>query len=164
MSADLSADVNFLADMPVRALLKLEDKRRSAKAALDKVAATVRALGSLFCALDAAEVDVGFDANATGYPIDVRFAGDGDKLGQVWGLLRRAGYVTTNRPEKGDTQFSALWNHPEYAGIYMMFSSTLCRRVQVGVQMVEQPVYEVQCGEWPELPTSDSAPALEALA
>jgi hypothetical protein len=46
----------------------------------------------------------------------------------------------------------------------MSFSSTACRRVQVGVQMVEQPIYEVQCGELPELPTSDNAPALEAFA
>ena len=28
---------------------------------------------------------------------------------------------------------------------------TLCRRVQVGTKMVEQPIYETQCGELPEL-------------
>ena len=46
MSANLSADVNFLADMPVRTLLALEDKRRSAQRVLEKAAYTIREAAS----------------------------------------------------------------------------------------------------------------------
>ena len=94
---NVSVDVDMLADLPVRTLLKLSDKQRSAKAALEKAAATVRALHALFCALDAADVDVGFDANASigGYPIEVRIAGAGDKLGEVWAYCVA---LATSRP------------------------------------------------------------------
>ena len=167
MSANISADVNFLADMPVRTLLALEDKRRSAQRLLEKAALTIREAASLFVALEALDIDVRIDPNNSAC-IDIRFAGDGDRLAEVWGLLRRAGWkLGTNPPKKGDTSFSGIWSHQSdhrLADLWMSFSSTVCRRVQVGVRMVEQPIYEVQCGELPELPTADSAPALEAFA
>ena len=166
MSA-LSADVNFLADMPVRSLLALEDKRRSVQRLLEKAAYTIREAAPLFVALEALEIDIRFDANSSS-SIEIPFTGDGDRLTEVWGLLRRAGWkLVSNPPKKGDTTFSGIWSHQSdnrFADIWMSFSSTACRRVQVGVRMVEQPVYEVQCGELPELPMSDSAPALEAFA
>ena len=167
MSANISADVNFLADMPVRTLLALEDKRRSAQRVLEKAAYTIREAAPLFVALEALEIDIRFDANSS-LSIEIPFTGDGDRLTEVWGLLRRAGWkLISDHPKKGDTSFSGIWTHQSdsrLGDLYMWFSSTACRRVQVGVQMVEQPVYEVQCGELPELPMSDSAPALEAFA
>lgn len=162
MSA-LSADVNFLADMPVRTLLALEDKRLSAERFLHAAAQALRQAAPLFVALEAMDIDVSIAVDSLS--IDVKFAGDGRKLGEVWSLLRHAGWGDpSSRPKKGATAYNAFWNHPKHPQIWLCFSATSCRRVQVGVQMVEQPVYEVQCGEWPELPTSDSAPALEALA
>lgn len=167
MSANLSADVNFLADMPVRTLLALEDKRRSAQRLLEKAALTIREAASLFVALEAMDIDIRIDPNNSAC-IDIRFSGSGDLLAEVWGLLRRAGWkLASSPPQKGATSFSGIWSHARdkrLADLWMNFSSTMCRRVQIGTQMVEQPVYEVQCGELPELPTSDSAPALEAFA
>lgn len=162
MSTNLSADVNFLADMPVRTLLALEDKRRSAERFLHAAAQALRQAAPLFVALEAMDIDVSIAVDSRS--IDVKFAGDGRKLGEVWSLLRRAGWGDpSSRPEKGATAYNAFWHHAELPRIWLCFSATACRRVQVGVQMVEQPVYEVQCGELPELPTSDSAPALEAF-
>lgn len=165
MSA-LSADVNFLADMPVRSLLALEDKRRMTQRMLEKAAMTLREAAPLFCALEAMDIDIGIDPTSSSC-IDIRFTGDGTRLAEVWGLLRRAGWkLASSPPKKGDTTFNGIWTHQSdsrLGNLYMGFSSTACRRVQVGVQMVEQPIYEVQCGELPELPTSDSAPALEAF-
>ncbi len=167
MSANLSADVNFLADMPVRTLLALEDKRRSVQRILEKAALTIREAAPLFIALESLEIDIRLDANSSS-SIEIPFTGDGDRLAEVWGLLRRAGWkLASNPPKKGDTSFSGIWAHQSdkrLADLWVSFTSTACRRVQIGTQMVEQPVYEVQCGELPELPTSDSAPALEAFA
>ena len=64
MSA-LSADVNFLADMPVRTLLALEDKRRSAQRLLEKAALTIREAASLFVALEAMDIDIRIDQALT---------------------------------------------------------------------------------------------------
>lgn len=163
----VSLDVNLLADMPVRTLLALEEKRRSAQRLLEKAALTIREAAPLFVALEALDIDIRIDPNISAC-IDLRFAGSGDQLAEVWKLLRRAGWkLASNPPDKHATSFSGIWTHQSdrrLADLWMSFSSTMCHRVQVGTQMVEQPVYEIRCSELPELSASDSAPALEALA
>lgn len=149
----VSIDVDMLASLPVKTLLRHEEKRRATAKNLAAAFATIQRHSSLFGALEALDIDVTFAPEHESMPIDLRFAGDGDRLGEVWGLLRAAGYAVNKRPEKGDTQFSGYWRKDGEAGIYMYFTSTLCKRVQVGTRLVEQPVYETQCGTLPELPT-----------
>jgi len=166
MNSEVSADVNFLADLPVRSLMALEDKRRSAQRILEKAALTIREAAPLFVALESLEIDIRIDANSTAC-IEIPFTGNGERLAEVWGLLRRAGWkLASNPPKKDDTTFNGIWAHQSdkrFADLWVSFTSTSCRRVQIGTQLVEQPVYEVQCGELPELPTSESASALEAF-
>lgn len=161
----VTADVNFLADLPVRTLLALEDKRRSAQRILENAAVTIREAAQLFVALEALDIDVRIDTNSSA-SIDIRFSGSGGLLAEVWGLMRRAGWkLATSPPEKGATSFNGIWKHQSdrrLCDLWMNFSSTVCRRVQIGTRMVEQPIYETQCGELPELP-HDELPALEAL-
>ena len=44
---------------------------------------------------------------------------------------------------------------------WMQFTSSVCKRVQVGTKTVEQPIYEVQCGALPDL--IEEAPAAANL-
>lgn len=157
----LTPDVNFLAGAPVRALLALENKRREAQAFLAETARALHEAAPFFLALESLDVDVRFSADSRS--IDVCFAGDGAKLGEVWTLMRRAGWGTpSSRPQKGAIEYCAFWHHATLPRIWLSFSSTTCRRVQVGARLVEQPIYETHCSDLPELPSLDDVPALEA--
>lgn len=92
-----------------------------------------------------------------GTDIDLSFAGDAHKLASVVRILRTSGFTTLGeRPKKGDTAWHAYFEHPECATkLWLYFTSSVCKRVKTGTQMVEQDVYEVQCGDisMPEEPT-----------
>jgi hypothetical protein len=81
--------------------------------------------------------------------VDIHFSGDAQKLAAVVRILRTAGFATTaERPKAGDTSWCAYFKHPQCGtDVYMYFTSSVCRRVKVGTKMVEQDIYEVQCGD-----------------
>lgn len=81
--------------------------------------------------------------------IDIYFAGDAHKLAAVVRILRTAGFTTAaERPKRGDTTWAAYYEHPDCATrAYLYFTSAVCKRVKVGTKMVEQDVFEVQCGD-----------------
>lgn len=157
MSA-VSLDVEFLMSQPIKSVMALAERQKRFTQNAAKFRDVLQAKSDLFVALEELDIDIRYDFD--GGSVDVVFCGDGDKLGKVWGLLRRAGYYTESRPKKGETGFNAFWDCPGYAKVWLQFSSTMCRRVQVGTKMVEQPVYEVQCGDLPEIdaPASDLVP------
>ena len=104
--------------------------------------------------------------------IDLSFAGDAHKLAAVVRILRVAGFTTlAERPKKGDTGWHAFWHHPGCpTAVWMNFTSSVCKRVQIGTKMVETPVYETQCGDLsaiedapPSLTLVPSAAELEAI-
>lgn len=139
--------------LPAKTLLRLvEQSQKTAKNA-KAFRLAVGTFPDLFRAFEELDLNVGF--NLDNEHINLSFAGDGEKLKTVWGHMRRAGFNTTTRPAKGDTEFNAFWHQEGFAGIFMMFSSTMCRRVKVGTKMVEQAIYETQCGELPEIETDD---------
>jgi hypothetical protein len=133
--------------LPAKTLLNLVEKHQKAGKRFKEFKHAIGALPDLFRGFEELDIDVGFGLD-NDY-ISLSFAGDGPKLAAVWKLLRRYGYNTGSRPKKGDTTFYAFWEQSGYAQLFMNFSSTMCRRVQVGTKMVEQPVYETQCGEMP---------------
>jgi len=135
--------------LPAATLLRLVEKHQRMAKNLKLFRATVNALPDLFRKLE--EMDITPDFQLDNDWIFLSFAGDGPKLAEVWGLLRRAGYNTRERPKKGDTSFSGFWTHEAHSQIYMNFTSSVCRRVKVGTRMVEQDIYETQCGELPEI-------------
>lgn len=136
--------------LPAKTLLRLVEVHQRAQRNKAAFAAAVKAMPGLFLALETLDIEPRFDLSNSD-SINLNFAGDGRKLGEVWGLLRKAGYKPNAHPKKGDTSFYTFWTHDEHAKIWLNFTSTMCRRVQVGTQMVEQPIYEIQCGELPEL-------------
>lgn len=141
----ISLDVDMLSDIPARSLLALLEKHKEVKKFFKLCERTIKELPGLFALVEDMDISVSYDPS-NGY-IGFSFSGDGPKLGKIWGELRRCGYSCDTRPQKGDTSFGGIFKRNEYASILLYFSSTLCRRVQVGTQTVEQPIYETVCGE-----------------
>lgn len=143
--------------VPAKTLLRVVEASQNAQKWTALFQTTVNAHIAFFRWLEEQDLDVRFSL-ADG-DINLSFAGDGRRLGQVWGELRRNGYAPNAHPKKGESQFYTHWHKEGFSTVWMSFSSTMCRRVQVGTQMVEQPIYEVQCGEMPEmLEETPSAP------
>lgn len=92
--------------------------------------------------------------------ITVCATGDKSKLEQAFRVLRGADFsFTAERPKKGDSQWYAFFTHPDSeTKIFFQFTSSVCKRVKVGTKMVEQDVFETQCGDI----TVDAPEALEA--
>src|SRR6185312_10756363 len=120
----------MLADMPVKALLQLVAKHREAKKFFEQSQQAIKNFPSLFLKVEEMDIDLRFDCDMK--MIGLTFAGDGPRLGAVWGELRRHGFNCSTRPKKGDTQFSGWFEQQGYPPITVYFTSTLCKRVQVG--------------------------------
>lgn len=90
----------------------------------------------------------------------VQATGDKTKLEQSFRILRSAGFnFNAARPKKGDSQWYAFFTHSESeTKIFFQFTSSVCKRVKVGTKMVEQDIYETQCGDI----TTDDPEALPA--
>jgi predicted porin len=61
--------------------------------------------------------------------------------------LRTNGFSSTSKPEKNKAEFEASYRNDNGLHIIFTFTSQVCRRVQIGTKLVEQPVYEIVCGE-----------------
>ena len=94
--------------------------------------------------------------------VDVSFAGDAHKLASVVRILRTSGFDTQSaRPKEGDTTWYARYVHPEVSvNVWLYFTSSVCKRVKVGTKLVEQDVYETQCGDGN---LSEAFPAVEQM-
>ena len=147
--------------LPAKTLLQLVEKSQQANKNFKTCKQTVTQIPGLFRRLEELDVDLQF--NLDNDYIAMLFTGDGKRLGDVWGALRQHGYTTHARPKKGDTTFYSFWELEGQARIFMSFSSSMCRRVQVGTKMVEQPIYETQCGDLPELDAGVSKPNLTVV-
>lgn len=81
--------------------------------------------------------------------IDLSYAGDRHVLSGIFKAFRTMGYEPGSRPTKGDSEHSCYFD--KTAGIfprfYLNFSSTKCRRIKVGTEMVKQTIYETVCDE-----------------
>lgn len=101
---------------------------------------------------------MGCDCRISMSGIDVSRSGNKKDLQAVFRAMRLAGFSPTHRPEANDTYYSAFF-YPLHEGIkpiWLSFSSTVCRRVQVGTELKEVPVYEIQCEESMEI-SNDAA-------
>lgn len=82
--------------------------------------------------------------------LDIRFTGDGELFRRVWKLVRSIGFEPNSRPLAGaQAEFCTFWHHsdPRYSRIWLQFSSSICRAVKVGTKLVEEPIYEISCGD-----------------
>lgn len=158
MNTELILDVDTLEYLPARTILKLVEHSQKVSKALKEFKRTVNEMSPLFRSLEEMDIDLQF--NPDGGYIALCFTGDGERLAAVWKELRRNDYKNDCRPKKGDTTFCAFWYREGYANLFMNFSSSMCKRVQVGTKMVETPIYETQCGELPELEVEPKSSAV----
>jgi hypothetical protein len=81
--------------------------------------------------------------------LDISMAGNKDVLNKVFGILRSAGLKPTQLPKEGTVTYSTFWDSEkdtEHAlRVWLSFSSTQCRMVEVGKETVIRPIYEVVC-------------------
>ena len=84
--------------------------------------------------------------------LDFHFSGDKALLNRIWHIMRSNGWEATREPpEANATSWNGFWEKPgATVKVWISFTSTVCKRVQVGTQMVEQPIYEVRCEETSE--------------
>lgn len=93
--------------------------------------------------------------------LEINFTGDAHKLAAVVRILRVAGFTSNaDKPKPNQTAWHA-WFRKEGVGIeiFLGFSSSVCRRVKVGTEMVKQDIYETVCGE---RVYGDSQPLIDA--
>ena len=93
--------------------------------------------------------DWGGDAVLWNCSIDINMTGGKRELTGLFRTLRRAGFKPNRRPAANDTSFTTFWGHsdPGVKEVWVNFTSSVCKRVRVGTEMKEVPVYEVQCSE-----------------
>jgi hypothetical protein len=81
--------------------------------------------------------------------INVSLSGNTADLTKFFRLMRSNGFVPDFRPKDAQNVFNTWFRHEDGTQFYLSFSSTVCRRVQVGTQMVETPIYETVCSDDP---------------
>jgi hypothetical protein len=86
---------------------------------------------------------------ADAYEVNFGVTGDANDLATFFRIMRTHKFEPDSRPKVGDTTFSTRFRHHDGTVFYLSFTSTVCRRVQVGTRTVEEPVYEIQCGDDP---------------
>jgi len=90
------------------------------------------------------EPHVCFDSYCT----NLTFNGTAEDLNTFFKIMRSEGFTPRERPSEVQTSFSTSWTRGEDEDklrIWTCFYSTVCERVQVGTEMVEQPIYEIRC-------------------
>ena len=88
--------------------------------------------------------DVGVDSSS----YNISITGPRADLDVMFGILRRLGMQPTSRPQEKTQYYSTYWTFEGTTDyIFVMFSSTSCKRVQVGTKMEEVPVYDTVCEE-----------------
>lgn len=79
--------------------------------------------------------------------LTIAISGDKQALQAAWGALRRLGFDRPGDPPKpNEPTWCGFFKNGD-ASIWFQFSSTVCRRVKVGTQTIEQDIYETVCGE-----------------
>jgi hypothetical protein len=105
------------------------------------------AIAELEAALGDALINVEYS-----YSIDISVSGAGHHLTAVFRILKKHGWdLPSARPEANDPTYTAWFYPSDTEGrkviIWLYFSSTVCKRVQVGTEIVteERAIYEVVC-------------------
>jgi len=117
--------------------------RRTAEYMRRRMKLDSKAVGDIVKALAKADLNInGVSVDSTGY--DIHVTGSRADLDIMFGILRRAGLEPDSRPQEKQSTYSTYWRN-EVLRIWVMFSSTSCKRVQVRTELQEVPVYEMVC-------------------
>lgn len=81
------------------------------------------------------------------YGLNIGIAGTAKALAEAFRVLRKLGFEPEERPKEGTYSYASYFVKEGEPPIYLSFSSTQCRLVQVGVKTITQPIYETRCDE-----------------
>jgi len=105
-------------------------------------------VGEVIKALQKADINV-LHVTVDGNSYNVRLTGSRADLDVMFGVLRRAGLTPRERPQEKEQYYMTFWDFGaafrEY--VWISFTSTSCKRVQVRTEVQEVPVYETVCEE-----------------
>jgi hypothetical protein len=130
----------ILTDLMLERVAKAREevaKIRRFKYAYDEVIANIREELS-----DEEFAGVTFSIAGSGF--DISCFGNKDFLVRMMRAIRKAQFEPGIRPEENATSYCSWFNRGG-AQLWFTFHSNQCKRVQVGTEMVERPVYEVRC-------------------
>ncbi|MCK4900200.1 MAG: hypothetical protein KAS38_15575 [Anaerolineales bacterium] len=87
-------------------------------------------------------------AQSTADSIDLHISGTAQELKQCFRAFRTLGYAPSSRPtETKLASFTCMFTHPDKkVQFWINFTSTVCKRVKIGTEMIESNVYETVCG------------------
>lgn len=94
-------------------------------------------------ALQKAGVNISY-VNIDTCSYNLNISGSRADLDVLFGILRRAGLMPDSRPAEKDTSFCTYWRAEDFR-LWIFFASTSCKRVQVGTELKETPIYETIC-------------------
>jgi hypothetical protein len=77
--------------------------------------------------------------------INLAVSGDARDFAHIFKVMRANGFEPDKRPEAGQHEFTMRFLHANGVVFYLSFTSTVCKRVQIGTRMVEQPIWEAVC-------------------
>lgn len=91
------------------------------------------------------------DCRMTYSSLDITLTGSYGMFLGVVERLEELGYsLNKDLPDTTQTYFSSFMRREDDAApVYISWSNAYCERVQVGTEMVEQPIYEVRCTDVP---------------
>lgn len=118
------------------------DNARRINAAIKRDRQKVAAVCS---ALKKAGVNINY-VNVDGGGYNVSVTGSRADLDILFGVLRRLGLTPDSRPAEKDTSYCTFWRMEGFR-LWVWFTSTSCKRVQVGTELKEVPVYDTVCEE-----------------
>jgi len=78
------------------------------------------------------------------YHYNVKITGSRADLDVMFGILRRAGLTPNARPAEKDSSYCTWWRAEGFE-MWVFFASTSCKRVQIGTELREVPVYDTVC-------------------
>ena len=117
--------------------------RRRAESIRRRMKLDSKAVSDIVKALTKADLKINsVDVDGSGY--DIYITGSRADLDIMFGVLRRAGLEPDARPQEKQSTYSTFWRN-EVLRIWVMFSSTSCKQVQVRTELREVPVYEIVC-------------------
>lgn len=96
-------------------------------------------------ALEKASVNI-TDVNVCSTSYNISITGSRADLDVMFGVLRRAGLTPDLRPAEKTSSYCSYWRTEGFK-VWVWFTSTSCKRVQVGTKVEEVPVYETVCEE-----------------
>jgi hypothetical protein len=94
-------------------------------------------------ALQKAGVNISY-VNIDSCTYNLNIAGSRADLDVMFGILRRAGLAPDSRPGEKESSFCTYWRAEDFR-LWIFFTSTSCKRVQVGTELKETPIYETVC-------------------